>query len=302
MSLDILLATYNGEAYLPELLSSLLTQTDQNWKLLVRDDGSSDATLAIIEDYKPRFGERLHLVKSHKTRLGAIQNFAALLEASSAEYIMFCDQDDVWMEDKIARTRSAMHELETQYTMFVPLLVHTDATIVDQTLTPIGASFAQHHRSQPLHSSFSRLLVQNMVHGCTVMANRTLVNSALPLPPAVRMHDMWLALIASSLGAIAYINQPTVYYRQHDNNVIGARKYSLKNIKAKTQEVMADNIAQAHAFHARFWGDLDSDKKNIIDAFLKLPLQSPSERHMIMWRYGFLRRPLWQNIPALLFS
>ncbi len=301
MTIDILLPTYNGERWLAPQLDSLLAQTVQDWRLIVRDDGSTDDTRAVIETYRRRMPERLHLLEDGK-HLGPARSFAVLLKASNADYVLCCDQDDVWMPDKIALTLAAMQETEGKYGKKTPVLVHTDASIVDENLAPIAASFARHHHARPLRYPLNRLLVQNMVHGCTLMANRALLSAALPVPEHARMHDMWLAQIASALGHIAYVDTPTVYYRQHANNVIGARENHLGNLKLRTQKTMRENITQAELLRDRIGMKLDKKQQRLLDSFLRLPRQGAIARRYGLLRNGFLRSPCWQNIPALLFA
>ena len=97
---EILLSTYNGEAYLEELLDSLIAQTYQDWSLTIRDDGSTDSTIDIISEYQHKYGEKITLMDGRKN-IGTIKSFELLLQQSIAEYVMLCDQDDVWMPDKI---------------------------------------------------------------------------------------------------------------------------------------------------------------------------------------------------------
>ena len=113
-AIDILLATCNGALYLPEQLDSLLAQTCRGWRLLVRDDGSSDGTREILENYRSRHPDVIMIIPGEGQNLGACGNFSCLLEQSDAPYIMFCDQDDVWLPDKIEITLTAMRELERQ--------------------------------------------------------------------------------------------------------------------------------------------------------------------------------------------
>ncbi|WP_457786539.1 glycosyltransferase family 2 protein [Geobacillus sp. Geo 8.1] len=223
---DILLSLYNGERYLEPLLDSLLKQTYQNWKLIVRDDGSTDSSLGIIRNYIKRYPNKIVLIEDNK-KLGPSQSFAELLNYSNAQYIMFCDQDDIWLPKKIELTLNKMYELESVYKN-TPLLVHTDLKVVDEKLRIIDQSFFKFQHLNPELQDLNSLLIQNNVTGCTVMINAELKKLSMPIPKEAIMHDWWVALVASSFGKIGYINTPTILYRQHSNNNIGARKYSFK--------------------------------------------------------------------------
>ena len=111
MTLDILLATYNGEKFLKEQINSLLDQSYKNWKLLIRDDMSTDCTMAILSDYISKYPDKIKLLKSNK-RLGPCQSFNYLLQKSDSDYVMFCDQDDIWLPEKIELSLKKMRSLE----------------------------------------------------------------------------------------------------------------------------------------------------------------------------------------------
>lgn len=232
--IDILLATYNGEAFVRELLDSLLSQTDADWRLLVRDDGSTDGTLPILRLFAAAHPGRVEIVEDGRGNMGVIANFSTLMEMSDAEYVMFCDQDDVWLPDKIAKTRLAMERIESQRGSDWPLLVHCDLRVVDEDLRQIAPSFMRHQRFDPvLGSGLNRLLVQNIAPGCTMMINRALKRLAIPVPEEAMMHDWWAMLIAAALGEIAYLDEPLVLYRQHGVNAVGAKGFGPVHIACR---------------------------------------------------------------------
>ena len=231
---DILLATYNGAAYLAPQLDSLLAQTHGHFRLLVSDDGSSDDTLAILQRYESAFDGRLVLLPSARPAGapggGVLRNFERLMRASAdddrAAYIAFCDQDDVWLPEKTARLLAALQALEARHGSAAPCLVHSDLTVVDQDLQVISPSFAAYQRIAPVDVTPRTLLSVNQVTGCATMINRALLQLALPLPPEVVMHDWWLALLAGS-GARQFVPEALIRYRQHGRNQVGARDRGL---------------------------------------------------------------------------
>jgi len=223
---DLLLATYNGARYLSAQLDSILLQTHQDFRVLVSDDGSSDDTLATVESYRARFGERLILLTNPSPGRGVVRNFENLMAASLqdgvANWAAFCDQDDVWMPRKIERSLAEMRRIEVEDGKGGPCLVHSDLTVVDQNLELICPSFTAYQSMNPGQCTPTSLLSMNQVTGCTAMVNRALLKMALPLPREVIMHDWWCALVSGS-GRRSFIAAPQVLYRQHGGNQVGAR-------------------------------------------------------------------------------
>lgn len=220
---EILLATFHGERFLREQIDSILSQSYRPLRILARDDGSSDGTAAILEEYAKQHPDRFRLLAAGVPTGSAKSNFAALLEASQAEYIAFADQDDVWLPGKIELQMQAMGALERKHDATTPLMVFTDLQVVDENLRLINASFWKHQeiRAEDIHH-FPRVLVQNPVTGCACLLNRAMAEVALPIPEAASMHDWWIALLASACGTAGIVQQTTVLYRQHGGNVIGA--------------------------------------------------------------------------------
>ena len=233
---DLLLATYNGSRYLAAQLDSILAQTHQRFRLLVCDDGSADETLAVLEAFGERFGGRLILVPNPSPGRGVARNFENLMKASlqdgKANWVAFCDQDDVWLPRKIEVTLAEMQRLEARVGESVPCVVHSDLTVVDERLEVIHPSFVRHQRFDPEDCSAVSLLSINQVTGCAMMVNRTLLAMALPLPESVVMHDWWCALLAGS-GRRSFVDVPLILYRQHGANQLGAKGRSLRNRAAR---------------------------------------------------------------------
>lgn len=213
--ITILMSTYNGEKYLTEQIDSILAQTYSNWELVIRDDGSSDGTVQIVEDYVKQ-EERVRWFDENEAsaeNLGPMKSFFLMLETVESPYYMFCDQDDVWLPEKIETTFQKMLEIETHST---PCLVHTNFTVTDENLNRIGQG--------PLKANdgLYELLLSNDAPGCTMMINKNLRVLALNDLNSVQvMHDMWLGLLAAHFGKIAYIETPFILYRQHIGNVVG---------------------------------------------------------------------------------
>ena len=228
--------------------------------------------------YSSRCSEKFQCVEEYSGQLGSKASFAKLLEHSSSDYIMFCDQDDIWSPDKVKLTLEKMLELENMYGKDVPLLVHTDAKVVDGALNVIAESFWAYQNVYPKNrETINRLLVQNVITGCTVMINKALADLALPISDDAVMHDWWLALVASAFGRIGHVDQPTMLYRQHGGNVIGAKRWNgsfvLKNLfgnDGQVREGILNAQKQARAFLVRYQNKLPDDKRIVVESYAYL--------------------------------
>jgi glycosyltransferase involved in cell wall biosynthesis len=219
--IEILMATWNGERFIEEQLSSLFSQTFGDFRLIVRDDGSSDSTLAIVEQYRTLYSDRV-VIRKNSSRQGPFRTFSLLLEESSSPYVAFCDQDDFWRPNKLELSISAMKAIEGEQGSGTPVLVFSDMTLVDEELRVIAPSLWKLGHINPDRASLGAMLVQNLVTGCTVLANRSLILKGSPIPQGATMHDTWLALIAVVFGVVQPLHETTVQYRQHRANAVGA--------------------------------------------------------------------------------
>jgi glycosyltransferase involved in cell wall biosynthesis len=222
-TLQVLLATYNGERFLREQVNSILAQTLARVTILARDDGSTDSTPQILTEYARRYPARVQLLPSSAPTGHARDNYRALLQAANAPYVAFADQDDVWLPNKLELEMNAMSLLEERHGSSRPLLVFSDLRVVDQHLSPIAQSFWEHRRINPRNiHRIGRLLMENVLTGCTALLNAPLVNLARLMPQTAAMHDWWVALLASLFGHASYLDEQLVLYRQHESNVVGA--------------------------------------------------------------------------------
>lgn len=231
-TIQVLLACYNGEAFLPPLLSSLRQQDDVSFSVLMQDDGSTDGTFALL---RAALGDGFALGTEGGRHLGAIGNFLSLMRQSTADYAALCDQDDVWQPHKLSRCRAAMAQAEARYGADTPILVHSDARLVDGEGRLLQGSFFAHQGWDGAATGLARLLVQNNVTGCTLMMNAPLRRLVAAHAPAqgLHMHDWFIAQTAAAFGHIVFIPEPLVDYRQHTANVMGASSTSLMRRGAK---------------------------------------------------------------------
>lgn len=220
----ILLATYNGETYLREQLDSLFQQTFGEWCVYVHDDGSTDKTCSILQEYAAEHDNLIIL--DTPSRHGAKDNFLGMLRAVDADYYLFCDQDDVWRQDKIEKQIAGIKEAEQAHPG-KPVLVYSDLYIVDSELKQIGTMWKQEHIHPELLTTFDEAGAREFVTGCTMMFNRLAKETVVfPADKAV-MHDSWITLcVLRSGGIVQAIDEPLVYYRQHASNVLGVNQWS----------------------------------------------------------------------------
>jgi len=264
-STSVVLCTYNGERWLPELWASLLAQTHVPGEIVVRDDASTDGTFALLENLREEARARgIPVVLARNGRnLGFVGNFEAALADASGEIVFLCDQDDVWHRHKIA---SMLAPFEQRPGL---LLLHSNARLVDESgddmhCTLFDALQLTRRERALIHSgrAFDALLRRNLATGAMLAFRRSLLKEIAPFPPEW-VHDEWLAIIAAALGEVDCTEQPLVDYRQHDDNQIGAlwrgagktfmrakrpRRPYLEGLTARTEIL----LARANAPGSRF--------------------------------------------------
>lgn len=260
MKIAILLTAYNGEPYLAHQLDSIIAQTCTDWCLLVRDDCSTDSTIDIVNSYSAR-DSRIRLVESGVKR-GPLDGFMWLLEHANADYYMFCDHDDEWLPRKVELTLHEMHKVENG-SNFMPVVVGTDLSIVDENLNIINYSYRHSRTHYPLEQLNDRTwhLFYDDIPGCTMMLNNAARQICLPYPKSAVMHDWWIMVsVLWNGGKVGYVDTPTILYRQHSGNHTGVKKIRtvlgkfahLKEISEKTSRQYESTRKFHHMGRARF--------------------------------------------------
>lgn len=283
----ILMSTYNGERFLAEQIESIIGQTYQNWQLYIRDDGSKDDTQQIIKKYSS-LKNNIHFFNEDKVdNVGVVKSFMTLLANTKADYYMFSDQDDFWRPTKVEHTL----ELMTKHDDGKPVCVHTDLQIVDSQLQ--GTEIMNGNK---VWHSFIHLMFGNCVTGCTVMINNALKNK-LQLDKLnlnrVYMHDWWVALVAAYFGRVVYLNEPTILYRQHGNNVVGSmKKNTIPHLihRVLNQKIDQENLLNvfrnSDEFKRMYGEELSGIDKVYIEEYSNLIYNgSPSHNFKIMIEY-----------------
>lgn len=222
----ILMSTYNGGQYLREQIESFFVQTNKDWQLFARDDGSKDNTVEILSEYAQKYPQQIHVVDDVRENLGAGQSFMHLLEVTDADYFMFSDQDDVWMPEKIERTLRKLQEVESQYPGEA-VGVFTDLTVVDKNLSILMPSLWKGDNRHPEYTRnfYKQWVNRHATYGCTQMINRAAKSVVLPyrqFEGVMGAHDNWVEYILIRLGKYDYLEESTILYRQHGTNVVGA--------------------------------------------------------------------------------
>ena len=303
----ILMAVHNGEKFIGDQIRSILDQTVTDWVLFIRDDGSEDDTLSVVREYAS-LTPRIVLMEDAYFTGGAKQNFEAIrrwvTEHYDFSYFMYCDQDDVWMQDKIEKTFRRMKETEDGK---VPVLVHTDLSVVDEELNLIAKSCFRYRKMDPDVKDTGHILTENNVTGCTAMWNRSLNEKIPPDRGGAAMHDWWLALTASCFGKIECVKEPTVLYRKHGNNMLGVSPtVSLSTILKRLDGERIRNVNRSSAVQAAAFledaGEIPETKRQVIGKYLEVLQMDRFPRMWNMIRYGYQKQCLIHTAGALLFS
>ncbi|HGD6895375.1 TPA: glycosyltransferase family 2 protein [Streptococcus agalactiae] len=290
MKVNILMATYNGEKFLAQQIESIQKQTFKEWNLLIRDDGSSDKTCDIIRNFTAKDSRIRFINENEHHNLGVIKSFFTLVNYEVADFYFFSDQDDVWLPEKLSVSLEAAKHKASD----VPLLVYTDLKVVNQELNILQDSMI---RAQSHHANTTLLpeLTENTVTGGTMMINHALAEKWFT-PNDTLMHDWFLALLAASLGEIIYLDLPTQLYRQHDNNVLGARtmdkrfkilREGPKSIFTRYWKLIHDSQKQASLIVDKYGDIMTANDLELIKCFIKIDKQPFMTRLRWLWKYGY---------------
>lgn len=301
---NIIIAHYNGKKYIGELIDSIQNNSYKNIRITICDDGSNQDSLECLEEYRKKYPDTIEVHKNTSNR-GVILNYLEAVKRCEDDYIMFCDQDDVWLPDKIEITLNAMKKAEKDSSKRVPTAVFTDAKVVDADLNVLNSSFFGSSGMNPDKHSLGELLMENKLIGCTVMINSETKRMLRPLPKHARMHDWWIGLICESFGRIVYVNKPTLLYRQHEDNVIGNQSFltyffnRISNLK-KQKAALLDIEKQAAEFYSIYKGILRESDKKLVYQLASLNKYGWIKRRIIILKNGYLKSGIIRNIGILL--
>ncbi|WP_281742885.1 glycosyltransferase family 2 protein [Polynucleobacter yangtzensis] len=295
LSVAILLATYNGEKYLREQLQSIAAQDMTNWGLFVSDDGSSDATKKILADFADEYAD--HEVKVFDgPKKGFAQNFLSLVcnPDIGANFFAYADQDDVWMKIKLKKAVQWLESVPSD----LPALYCSRTEYVDENLKHIAYS---PDYGRP--AIFANALVQNIASGNTMVFNaaaRQLLQKA-GKDADIPLHDWWTYMLVTGAGGVTHFDKsPTVFYRQHSNNLWGMNagwRASLSRIQ-KLFEGRFKGWNERHIIALNgVTGLLTADAKKRIDLFSQCRVSSGLvERLMNFEKSGVYRQTFITNL------
>ena len=302
-AVEVLMTTYNGEKYVGEQIDSILSQSFQDFSLIVSDDHSSDATWSILNAYKAKYPSRIEIRKSPERFGNARDHFFHLLRQSKADYVFFSDQDDVWFPDKMQKFMDRFISEEAEMGCDVPLLVFSDQIPTDAFLSPIAKSLMDYQKQNPAIESYRNLLFQNVVTGGAMALNRALGSKALECTDLSKtmMHDHWMAIVAACFGKCSYISESTSFYRQHGSNEVGAKNvHSMRYVLAKLAglDKIAKRISsqkhQAGIFLDSFGSQLAEDDVLFLSGYCKPHSGIRFYLRYHKYIYGCLR--FWGNL------
>ncbi len=282
----VLVATLNGEKYLDAQLESLVNQTYRDLRIVIRDDGSSDKTMQIIDKYREIYSDKIEVCPTSSSTGSIAGSFLKLLEEYTDDYVMLSNQDDIWLPEKVEKTLLAMKKAEDRLSADTPLLVHTDLYFTDEKLKKLSDSFVNFQRLSPNMTELNNMLMQNSITGCTVMINRALKERLFVLPH-FSSPDWWLGIIAAAFGEIIFLNTPTVLHRRHS-----CTKKAIEQVGAgykiifKQAEFLAENYADM----------LSIKQKKLLAAVASLPKLSRINKIKTVRKYSLYQNTLLKNI------
>ncbi|HEM3680938.1 TPA: glycosyltransferase family 2 protein [Streptococcus suis] len=295
MKVNILMSTYNGQQFLAEQIRSIQDQSYTDWTLFIRDDGSSDNTKEILKNFE-RQDSRIHLIDSDKSdNLGVIKSFHKLVNHDRADYYFFSDQDDVWLPNKL---ELSLKEAQN-YLADLPLMVYMDLKVVNQDLEIMTESMVK-SQSHHANTELVQELTENTVTGGVAMINHALAEM-WQVTDDILMHDWYLALLASAFGNLVFIDQPGELYRQHSDNVLGARTLSKRFKKWIRPHILFavywDLIknSQKQARHL-LQMPLSQSNRELIEAFVTIMDKPMLERFRILRKYGLKKNKAFHTL------
>ena len=301
----IIMCTYNAQKFFKEQIQSIADSTIKDFVIHIFDDRSTDETLIEISRFQADHPDCNIKVSINEHNLGSWKNFLVGVqkvgkEITCDDYIMLSDQDDIWKPDKISVTYEEMKKLEDEYGNDDPLLVSTDVTLVDENKNVMSKSYAARNKFDTSHTDLPHALMENHVQGCTIMINKKLADLVKEVPETATMHDVWLALIALSMGHMTYLNKQTMFYRDLTTSVTGHNETYKEDIKSKfftldqQRNILLTPIPMYKEFIRIYGDELSFYVRSIFDAYIGLGTNGFFKKRFDiirfrMWKTGFMR-------------
>lgn len=274
-NVSVILTTFNGSKYIEKQLESILNQTVQPDEIIICDDKSTDQTISILNNYSNN--SKIKLFVNNK-QLGVVENFkqAAKL-AQHGNWLVFSDQDDIWIPQKLEILRGEMQLIDDDTT---PALIFSDLSVIDKNDKIVAVSFWEKQKIKPEKINLARLLYGSVVTGCTMIINYPMAEEFFCMDNDNYLHDEWLALIAYSFGKVKFLKERLVLYRQHENNVTYSEAYKTSGFinKIKTdfsyffnkEKFLSREFDLAKKFLLKYRNRLDPKNIETMEKFIKL--------------------------------
>ena len=262
MRLIVLMSTYNGEKYLREQLDSLINQDLKPDLIYVRDDGSKDETVNILEDYSSRYNFIKYYYGENK---GPAKSFWELInKCEEADYYALCDQDDVWFKDKLSKAVEYLKKEDND----IPLLYCSKYTLTDKDLNPIDSNVSKLYN----YSDFPHALIYHTAPGCTFVFNNAARKKIMEYDVEKEyclIHDAIIHKVVTLFGKMILDNSSHMYYRQHGDNEIGMNANKLKTFIGRIDHFINGKIKHYRSNTARsllnvYGNECDKDKKELL--------------------------------------
>lgn len=203
--ISVCMATYNGEKFIKDQLDSIINQLDELSEIIIVDDFSTDMTTSIIESIKDN---RIILLKNQKN-LGVVLSFEKAIRNSKNEIVFLCDQDDIWLENKVKKIlQNFQNNKEIS-------LIFGNGILIDEKGTHLGRNLFKNK----VYDSFIRHLIQPRFLGCSIAFKKSFENKIFPFPKSIPMHDWWIGMNHIAYGKVKYLDEPLIKYRRHENTV-----------------------------------------------------------------------------------
>jgi glycosyltransferase involved in cell wall biosynthesis len=272
-NISVILAAFDGSKYIVKQLDSILTQTISPSEIIICDDNSADDTVALLQPYLADNRIKLFV---NDSRLGFVNNFkkAATL-AHPGNWLVFADQDDIWLPEKLGKLADAMALIDDGNT---PSLIYSDLAIIDKDDALTSPSFWDKQKIRPGKIMFATLLYGNVALGCTMIINYAMANEFFLMDSNECFHDEWLALIAYSFGRVRVLNEPLVLYRQHASNVTFSEDYKTPGFIAQVKDSLSYLVGKksflphqfslAKAFLSAYQSKLSAKQLSTIQNFI----------------------------------
>lgn len=302
--LTILMATYNGAEYLEKQLDSILNQSYKAWELIIRDDQSTDDTPDIINTFVEK-DFRIKCIQYGSVHGSACRNFSQLFDwayENNKSYILFADQDDIWLANKLERSLAGLLKNESLYGADCPLLCYANLTFIDEHDHRINVRLPL-----PPQLSLPVLMNENYAWGCTIILNRAAIQKIKHIPTESVNHDYYAALVIAAFGKNILIDEDLILYRQHQKNVSGnVNKMTFRsrfNRYFLDTEYMlkplVNNYELVQSFFERYHNELSDQQVKMISSFLKQYQKSFLSLFMTMCRYHIFKIGFGKNVVYL---